>query len=873
MKQSPDQLRVLAGAVLLKAQKLFFSACCIASLLISPTIFALDSVPPNSAWADGCNVPGYFQTPQAVCDARGALIGRTLNYFATTNTSGKCATAPNQVGEGNAYFGYYCPSGYYARGYTNSNICGETRLYFGNAVTCSCLDGQRYFSDVQKCVSVRAVNAPNKPSDNGPNCTQPSCGEPIDPGTRNMWHIERDMSGTVATGELALVRTYNSSPYNWDATVTRGFGTRWTHVYDVVLAAENPYTPGTLPGRCWERQDTFYVWCENPWPATQRVIPQAVSVLRGDGKKYLFNQSGDTWIGDADTNGRLIATYNSDSSAVLSWTYISEQGDRSERFDASGKLLSISARNGPTQTLTYSDGVTNETRVGRWPTTAPVCSHVHAGGLLPAGRLLCVTDSWGRQVQFEYDTKGRIIQVLDPSGNAWLYEYDGPSGGCSVSGDTSNRACSANNLTKVTAPDGKNRTYYYNEAAQINGGSSCSSAVAIGNGFGPLLNSLTGIVDENGARHITWTYDCQGRATSSQLATGINKVALTYADYDSSGAAVSTITHYVGNPASPQTTIRTYRYKKVLGAAKNTSIDQPCVECGDTKTRTYDANGNITSRTNWNGNLTCYGYDLTRNLETARVEGLASSASCPTMLSATSLTASARKITTQWHATYRLPTLIAEPKRIINNTYDAKGNLLSRSIQATTDANGVQGFAATISGAAAISSYTHNDFGQVLTATDPRGGATTYSYDTAGNLASVTNAAGHVTSLSDYDANGRVSRIVEPNGVVTALSYSPRGWLTSRTTAGETTSYEYDGVGQLKKVTLPNGAYLTYTYDDAHRLTSTADSMGNSINYTLDALGNRTKEEVRDPSGVLTRQITRAYDVLNQLKEITGGVQ
>src|SRR5581483_11403305 len=35
------------------------------------------------------------------------------------------------------------------------------------------------------------------------------------------------------------------------------------------------------------------------------------------------------------------------------------------------------------------------------------------------------------------------------------------------------------------------------------------------------------------------------------------------------------------------------------------------------------------------------------------------------------------------------------------------------------------------------------------------------------------------------------------------------------------------------------GSYLTYTYDAAHRLTAMADSLGNSVTYTLDAMDNR----------------------------------
>ena len=72
-----------------------------------------------------------------------------------------------------------------------------------------------------------------------------------------------------------------------------------------------------------------------------------------------------------------------------------------------------------------------------------------------------------------------------------------------------------------------------------------------------------------------------------------------------------------------------------------------------------------------------------------------------------------------------------------------------------------------------------------------------------------------------------------------------------------------------KKATLPDGSFLEYTYDAAHRLTEIEDSEGNRIVYTLDAMGNRTAEQLYDPSNALTQTRTRVFNTLNQLwKEI-----
>lgn len=93
----------------------------------------------------------------------------------------------------------------------------------------------------------------------------------------------------------------------------------------------------------------------------------------------------------------------------------------------------------------------------------------------------------------------------------------------------------------------------------------------------------------------------------------------------------------------------------------------------------------------------------------------------------------------------------------------------------------------------------------------------------------------------------------------------PEGRLTSRTTAGETTSLAYYPTGLLKQVTLPDGGSLSYTYDAAQRLIQVTDGLGNRIVYTLDAMGNRVATNTYDPSGALHRTHTRVINSLNEV--------
>ncbi|HZP92846.1 MAG TPA: RHS repeat-associated core domain-containing protein [Burkholderiales bacterium] len=297
---------------------------------------------------------------------------------------------------------------------------------------------------------------------------------------------------------------------------------------------------------------------------------------------------------------------------------------------------------------------------------------------------------------------------------------------------------------------------------------------------------------------------------------------------------------------------RTYSFQWSWGVARIAGITgSACPACGPAA-QSYNSNGYLASRTDWNGNVATYLRQDSSgrlDLETSRTEASGSSV--------------ARTITTTWHATYRLPAQIAEPGRRTNFSYDGSGNLLSRTV---TD---------TATNASRTWTYTYNSRGQVLTVDGPRtdvSDVTTYAYDaTTGNLLSITNALGHVTQITSYDANGRPLTLVDPNGVTTTLTYSPRGWLTSRQVGSETTTYTYDYAGQLTKVTLPDGSYLSYTYDAAHRLTQIQDNLGNKVAYTLDAMGNRTQEQVTDPANNLARSRSRVYNSLNQLIKDIGG--
>lgn len=489
------------------------------------------------------------------------------------------------------------------------------------------------------------------------------------------------------------------------------------------------------------------------------------------------------------------------------WTYTTAPGDEVETYDVNGRLVSIADRAGVAHTMSYDAG----------------------------GRLASVTHSVsGSALTFAYDASNRVTSVTEPGGTALGYAY-GASG----------------NLSSVTYPSETSpnpvRTYVYNEPANTSGTN--------------LPNHLTGITDENGNRFATYKFAADARAISSEHAGSVDKYSVTY------GSGVSTVT-------DPLNTARNFGSQKLFGAPKSTTLNQPCDGCGVSAATTYDANGYLSGTTNFNNVSSTYVHDA-RGLETSRVEAVG--------------TPQARTISSEWHAAFRLPTRVAEPLRITTNVYGEandtnpgnRGSLLSRSVQATTDANGSLGFSATPVGTARTWTYTYNANGSVLTVNGSRtdvADVTTYTYYTntdpdlgkRGNIATITNAAGHVTSITAYNSHGQPLTVVDPNGLATTLTYDVRQRLKTRTVATEVTSYDYDGVGQLTKVTLPDGSFLSYSYDAAHRLTGTQDNLSNRIAYTLDLMGNRTKEEVFDPLNALAQTRSRVYSNLSRLFQEVG---
>lgn len=432
------------------------------------------------------------------------------------------------------------------------------------------------------------------------------------------------------------------------------------------------------------------------------------------------------------------------------------------------------------------------------------------------GRLTSVTNRAGLTTSLSYDSKNRLSTVTGHSGHSLKYVYGAnnristittPDGGVySYSYDAKN------NLVSVTYPDKTVRQYLYENTT--------------------FSNALTGIIDENGKRFATWTYDALGRATSSQHAGGAE---LTKVAYNPDGTA--TVTDALGNQHS-------YNFTIQFDVVKPTDVTGAAFKNLGAKAFTYDANGFVASQTDFNGNVTTFVRDA-RGLETSRTEAAG--------------TALARTISTSWHSDFRLPIQITEPNRVTTFSYDNNGNLTERTVTAGTDSR--------------TWAYTYNSVGQVLSVDGPRtdvNDVTHYAYDAKGGLQSITDALGHVTQITAYDANGLPLSVKDANGLVSKLAYDARGRLLSKQVGNEVTKYTYDAVGQVTKTIAPDGSVVAFSYDAAHRLLKITDQSGNHIDYTLDANGNRLKQSVYDPKAKLTQTLSNTFDSLNRLATMVG---
>lgn len=618
-------------------------------------------------------------------------------------------------------------------------------------------------------------------------------GDPVNTATGNYIYQRRDLEIPGIGLPFHYDRAYNSREASQAGAAGAPLGYGWTHSYRVRLVED----AGGIVTLTW-----------------------------GDGRTETYSPDGsggytpqygvfDTLVDNGDGTFTLI------------------KRDRSTHdFDASGRLVAITDKNGNRIALTY----TGANLTGITDTAGRLITLDYDG----SGRITLITDPLGRTVQYGYDGNGDLIQATDPNGNLTQYNYDDrhqilsiidPRGHAIVNNsyDADRRV-----VTYQTDAKGNPTTYAYQELDRIT-----TITDALGHVTVHQHDELLRLIREEDARGGIALYEYDGAGNRVRV-TDKNGNATRY-DYDARGNVIR----------------------------KTDPLD------GVTEI-TYDADDNPLSRTDALDQVTQFAYDANGNLiETTDALG---------------------KVSTIGYDGRGLPLTLTDPKgNVTNQAYDAEGNLIqvTNSLGQTTR-YGYDGVGRRLTATDALGRTTHYDYDandNLLRLTDALGGVVTHTYDGNDNKLSITDRLGRASHWA-YDEKDLLISETDALGQVETYSYDPLDRRLSRTDRrGNTTRYIYDEVGnrveeadalgnlttfaydlngnQVRRTDAKGNATST-SYDAMNRLTQVQDALGNAVVTTYDALGRVLS--LTAPGDRVTRN---SYDALGRLTQTTdpeGGV-
>ena len=123
-------------------------------------------------------------------------------------------------------------------------------------------------------------------------------------------------------------------------------------------------------------------------------------------------------------------------------------------------------------------------------------------------------------------------------------------------------------------------------------------------------------------------------------------------------------------------------------------------------------------------------------------------------------------------------------------------------------------------GGAALVSNSYDSLGQKVVVQDELGNPTTLTYDAVGNPTGVQDPLGNQTTYV-YDARNRLTTLTDPLSHSTVRGYDSGGnRVTYQDALGHVTTTQYDALDRATTVTDPRGAVTTLVYDAAGRNTA-----------------------------------------------------
>jgi len=755
----------------------------------------------------------------------------------------------------------------------------------------------------------------------------PSCPLLIDFGSSanvasgNLYHSQRLFFIPNSKLLSDFILSYNSHQGN---KVPLGMG--WTHSYNVLIKGNNDGSYTLMEGdgsrTVLYPNGEFYTPKTFPYPALLKNPDGSYLLQLKSGLIYLFDPGGKiSRLEDRNGNMLLFAydlSGNLESIADPSGVRIGFS------YDSSNRIIGILDPSGNAHHFTYSGDflVSLSTQTPDYGALNWVFSYDADGFLLSR------TDPMGYVTAYGYDEEKRVQEVMDPEGRIrailydsaqsisrvrekdggiWIYTYDptlgvlrekiDPLGGRTVLEYDSNR-----NLLSATDPNGNMTRYAYDGYGNVT-----SVTDPLGNVSSFTYNGLhkvTSITDAKG--NVTrFTYDDRGNLTSMTDALG----AVTRFAYDPRGN-LTQMTDALGRKTTvaydhrsrpisitdPNGATTAFSYDAVgnlhrridaLGNETRFSYDSLNLltriidPMGHETQYGYDRLGNRISLKDGNGHFTFYEYNYRGQVtkikdplgnQTVLTYGGTGCASCQGGTDRlTSLTdALGNRTIFEYDLAGRL---IREIDPLGNFTlygYDPGGNLTSR-----TDGNGNRVF------------YVYDPLGRLVRKAFPDGSSATFAYDPLGNMVQAENAAigygmeydalGRLVRVMDsrgkvlryeYDALGHRTKMVTPEGKEIRYAYDPMGRLVSLSSSAGGFHYHYDPLGRRIRLFMPNGIWVQYSYDANGRLVrmrqKNAHFFGDrwESSYSYDKVGNRLSKS----EGFWEYQYS--YDPMDQLIQV-----
>lgn len=440
-----------------------------------------------------------------------------------------------------------------------------------------------------------------------------------------------------------------------------------------------------------------------------------------------------------------------------------------------------------------------------------------------SGALSTIVDSEGRYYYVSQNSAGQTQQIYeDVTGRYPYYDYTGGL------------------LTSARDENGATTTYGYNAD-----------------------NELTSITTPEG-RQITLTYDAFRRVTGVEQVTDTSTgagytTAFSYSPRASTDAAGATIRTLVVQPDQQGTSTGTTYVGNHQGQVL-TAIDA----LGNTRASTYTANAQPQDLTDASNNVTTLGYDSLNNLTSVQAPGTGGGTGRSATLGYPTPSGSAPYPGSDYQ-----PTSATDSQgNQTTYSYDTAGNLTQSTLPSSIGANlksHYQGDSGVSCGAQP---------GQLCSSVDARGLTTSYGYDSAGNLASVTPPAPIGATTITVDGDSRVRTVTDGRSIDTVYTYDGDNRIvqirndgsTSATcsasdaTAGKCVSYTYDADGNLVGRLDAAGTW-TFTYDAVGRLTGETTPSGDQV-LAYDASSNLT---AFTEAGL---EVDYAYNAVNELTSL-----